>query len=132
MKTGGVTSPSLIRKIIIAVLSIAALVTIAHWIPRIFPAWPYHVAHKYLVGAKAAIAKHDENLKKFRFVGGTPEKLPGAVFEEKLTVADANLITSQGPATGYPFAFRLAEAFGYDTGEVRSRLMYGYAGGKDE
>lgn len=25
------------------------------------------------------MAKHDENLKKFRFVGGTPEKLPGAV-----------------------------------------------------
>lgn len=78
-ENGGVTSPSLIRKIIIAVLTIAALVTIAHWIPRIFPAWPYHVAHKYLVGAKAAMAKHDENLKKFRFVGGTPEKLPGAV-----------------------------------------------------
>lgn len=78
-ENGGVTLPSLIRKIIIAVLTIAALVTIAHWIPRIFPAWPYHVAHKYLVGAKAAMAKHDENLKKFRFVGGTPEKLPGAV-----------------------------------------------------
>lgn len=78
-ETGGVTSPALIRKIIIAVLTMAVLVTIAHWIPRIFPAWPYHVAHKYLVGAKAAMAKHDENLKKFRFVGGTPEKLPGAV-----------------------------------------------------
>lgn len=75
----GVTSPALVKKVIIAVLTIAALVTIAHWIPRIFPAWPYHVAHKYLVGAKAAMAKHDENLKKFRFVGGTPEKLPGAV-----------------------------------------------------
>lgn len=78
-ENGGVTSPALVRKLIIAVLTIAALVTIAHWIPRIFPAWPYHVAHKYLVGAKAAMAKHDENLKKFRFVGGTPEKLPGAV-----------------------------------------------------
>lgn len=78
-ENGGITSPTRIRKIVIAVLTIAALVTIAHWIPRIFPAWPYHVAHKYLVGAKAAMAKHDENLKKFRFVGGTPEKLPGAV-----------------------------------------------------
>lgn len=76
---GRVTSPALIRKIIIAVLTMAALVTIAHWIPRIFPAWPYHVAHKYLVGAKAAMAKHDENLKKFQFIGETPEKLPGAV-----------------------------------------------------
>jgi len=78
-ENGGVTSPALIRKIIIAVLTMAALVTIAHWIPRIFPAWPYHVAHKYLVGAKAAMAKHDENLKKFQFIGETPEKLPGAV-----------------------------------------------------
>ena len=63
---------------------------------------------------------------------GYAEKLPGAVFEEKLTVADQNLVTSQGPATGYPFAFRLAEVLGYDTQEVRSRLMYGYAGGKNE
>ena len=63
---------------------------------------------------------------------GYAQKLPGAVFEEKLTVADKNLITSQGPATGYPFAFRLAEELGYDTGETRSRLMYGFAGGKDE
>lgn len=78
-KNGKVPSPVMVRKVVMAVLIIAALVTIAHWIPRIFPAWPYHVAHKYLVGAKAAMAKHDENLKKFRFVGGTPEKLPGAV-----------------------------------------------------
>lgn len=75
----GGTSPARIQKIVIAVLTIAALVTIAHWIPRIFPAWPYHVAHKYLVGAKAAMAKHDENLKKFQFISGTPEKLPGVV-----------------------------------------------------
>ncbi len=75
----GVTSTALVKKVIIAVLTIAALVTIAHWIPRIFPAWPYHVAHKYLVEAKAAMAKHNENLKKFQFIGGTPEKLPGTV-----------------------------------------------------
>lgn len=78
-KNGKVPSPVMVRKVVMAVLIIAALVTIAHWIPRIFPAWPYHVAHKYLVGAKAAMAKHDENLRKFRFVGGTPKKLPGAV-----------------------------------------------------
>lgn len=78
-KNGKVPSPVMVRKVVMAVLIIAALVTIAHWIPRIFPAWPYHVAHKYLVGAKAAMAKHDENLKNFKFVGGTPERLPGAV-----------------------------------------------------
>ena len=61
---------------------------------------------------------------------GYAEKLPGAIVLEDLTVADQNLVTSQGPATGYPFAFRLAEALGRDTSEVRSRLMYGWAGGR--
>lgn len=53
---------------------------------------------------------------------GYEEKLPGAIFEHRVAVADRNLVTSQGPATGYPFAFRLAEALGYDTSVVRSRL----------
>lgn len=61
---------------------------------------------------------------------GYAAKLPGAVFEDRVTVADRNLVTSQGPATGYPFAFRLAEALGYDTSVVRSRLMYDFSGGK--
>lgn len=60
---------------------------------------------------------------------GYAEKLPGAVFVQEVAVADQNLVTSQGPATGYPFAFRLAEALGYDTAEVRGRLMYDFAGG---
>lgn len=60
---------------------------------------------------------------------GYAEKLPGAVFVEEVAVADQNLVSSQGPATGYPFAFRLAEVLGYDTAEVRSRLMYDFAGG---
>lgn len=61
---------------------------------------------------------------------GYAEKLPGAVFENRLAVADQNLVTSQGPATGYPFAFLLAETLGYDTRIVRSRLMYDFAGGR--
>ena len=60
---------------------------------------------------------------------GYAEKLPGAIFEETVAVADQNLVTSQGPATGYPLAFKLAETFGYDTSIVRNRLMYGFAGG---
>ncbi len=44
-------------------------------------------------------------------------------------MADQNLVSSQGPATGYPFAFKLAEVLGYDPSIVRSRLMYDYAGG---
>lgn len=73
-------SPSyrLIKKIVVGVLVIASLVTIAHWIPRIFPAWPYHVAHKYLVRSAQAAKSHEKNLEFFKFVG-TPEKLPGTV-----------------------------------------------------
>ena len=61
---------------------------------------------------------------------GYAEKLPGAEFVEEVAVADANLVTSQGPATGYPFAFKLAETLGADTREARARLLYAYAGGK--
>lgn len=99
-KNGKVPSPVMARKVVMAVLIIAALVTIAHWIPRIFPAWPYHVAHKYLVGAKAAMAKHDENLKNFKFVGGTPERLPGAVIVVIGESANRNHMKAFNPA--YP------------------------------
>ncbi|MEY8575414.1 hypothetical protein AALD01_13670, partial [Oscillospiraceae bacterium 21-37] len=60
---------------------------------------------------------------------GYAEKLPGAIFCVDVAVADQNLVTSQGPATGYPFAFKLAEALSKDTAELRERLMYNFAGG---
>ncbi len=60
---------------------------------------------------------------------GYDQFLIGAIFETKVAVADQNLVSSQGPATGYPFAFKLAEVLGYDPSIVRSRLMYDYAGG---
>ena len=67
--------------------------------------------------------------KKMTGYTGYAEKLPGAIFCEDVAVADQNLVTSQGPATGYPFAFKLAEARGKDTTELRGRLMYDFAGG---
>jgi heptose-I-phosphate ethanolaminephosphotransferase len=70
---------SILRKVVLGILVVASLVTIAHWIPRIYPAWPYHVAHKYLVRAKAAMAKHNENMEKFHFIGNTPDKMKGTV-----------------------------------------------------
>lgn len=51
---------------------------------------------------------------------GYAEKLPGAVFCDDVAAADQNLVTSQGPATGYPLAFKLAEALGQDTTELNS------------
>lgn len=67
--------------------------------------------------------------KKMTGYTGYAEKLPGAVFVEKAAVADRNLVTSQGPATGYPFAFKLAEVLGRDTAGLRERLLYDFAGG---
>lgn len=67
--------------------------------------------------------------KKMTGYTGYAEKLPGALFREEVAVVDQNLVTSQGPATGYPFAFKLAEVLGRDTTELRERLLYDFAGG---
>lgn len=61
---------------------------------------------------------------------GYSEKLTGARFVDDVSVFDANLITSQGPATPYPFAFKLMEALGIDPEPMKVRLLYKLAGGK--
>ena len=61
---------------------------------------------------------------------GYEEKLPGAVFKEDVVVADGNLITSQGPATVYPFAYKLAEVLGKDVSVLKERMLYNFAGGR--
>ena len=61
---------------------------------------------------------------------GYEKKLLGAIFEEKVVVRDGNLITSQGSATPYPFAYALAEALGADTTLLREKMLYNFAGGK--
>lgn len=61
---------------------------------------------------------------------GYAEKMPGAIFLEDVVVVDANLVTSQGPATPYPFAYAIAEVFGVDTASLRERMLYSMAGGK--
>lgn len=76
-KWGGISA--LTRRIVIGILILASIGTLFHCIQRIFPAWPYRVAHNYVTGAKAAMALHDGNLEKFHFTGGTPQKLPGTV-----------------------------------------------------
>ena len=61
---------------------------------------------------------------------GYENKLKDAIFIHEVAVKDQNIITSQGPATPYPFAFKIIETFGKDTTEMRQRLMYDFAGGK--
>lgn len=61
---------------------------------------------------------------------GYEEKLKGGLFLNDVVVYDQNIITSQGPATPYPFAFQIIEALGQDTSEMKERLMYNFAGGR--
>jgi protein deglycase len=61
---------------------------------------------------------------------GYADKMPGATFLEDVVVVDPNLVTSQGPATPYPFAYAIAEALGVDTAALRERMLYHRAGGK--
>lgn len=61
---------------------------------------------------------------------GYAEKLPGAIFVNDVAVADQNLVTSQGPATPYPFAYKIAEVFGVDTQLLREKMLYNLAGGR--
>lgn len=60
---------------------------------------------------------------------GYEEQLKSGVFTDRIVERDGNLITSQGPATAYPFAFALIEAFGQDTMTLKERLMYSFAKG---
>lgn len=47
-----------------------------------------------------------------------------------LVEVDQNLITSQGPASPYPFAFRIMELFGVDPARFRHALMYDLVKGR--
>lgn len=62
---------------------------------------------------------------------GYAERLTGADFvADEVAVTDGNVVTSQGPATPYPFAFAIIEALGLPTAELRCRLLYHVAGGR--
>lgn len=61
---------------------------------------------------------------------GYAQKLIGGQFIDDVVVFDQNIVTSQGPATPYPFAFKIIEVLGKDVTEMKERLMYNFAGGK--
>lgn len=61
---------------------------------------------------------------------GYEKKLKGGIFTGEVAVSDQKIITSQGPATGYPFAFLIAEELGYDVSQLKERLLYHFAKGK--
>lgn len=61
---------------------------------------------------------------------GYAEKLKGGIFKEEVVVFDQNIITSQGPATPYPFAYKIAEVLGKDVSQMKEKMLYNFAGGK--
>jgi len=61
---------------------------------------------------------------------GYQDRLIGGIFLEDVVVHDQNIITSQGPATPIPFAFKIAEVLGKDVSELKQRWMYHFAKGK--
>lgn len=61
---------------------------------------------------------------------GYSEKLPGAVFKEDVVVVDGKLVTSQGPATVFPFSYKLAEVLGRDVSVLKEKMLYNFAGGQ--
>lgn len=61
---------------------------------------------------------------------GYADKLIGGIFLDDVVVFDQNIITSQGPATPYPFAFKIGEILGKDSSILKERMLYNYAGGR--
>lgn len=61
---------------------------------------------------------------------GYAEKLIGGNFKNDVVVFDQNIITSQGPATPYPFAYKIAEVLGKDVSVLKERMLYNFAGGR--
>lgn len=90
--------------------------------------------HKYLAAmCSGTLVLSDAKVidgKKVTGYTGYEEKLIGGQFVDEVVVFDQNVITSQGPATPYPFAFKIAEVLGKDVTEMKDRLMYTFAKGK--
>ena len=49
---------------------------------------------------------------------------PQATWVDEIVVRDGNLISSQGPATAYAFAYALVDALGVDSEPVKQRMVY--------
>lgn len=52
------------------------------------------------------------------------DKIQQGTFKNEIVVIDNNLITSQGPATAYAFAYTLVDVLGGDSGTVKKRMAY--------
>ncbi len=61
---------------------------------------------------------------------GYEKVLTDGIFVNDAAVYNQNIVTSQGPATPYPFAFKIMEALEIDPEPYKEKLLYHFAGGK--
>ena len=54
----------------------------------------------------------------------TAEKISSGTFVDEKVVVDGNLVTSQGPATAWAFAYKCVDVLGGDSLTVKKRMVY--------
>lgn len=62
--------------------------------------------------------------KTFTCYPSTAEKIASGTHSDNKIVVDGNLITSQGPATAYAFAYKCVDELGGDSLTVKKRMVY--------
>ena len=50
--------------------------------------------------------------------------LKDANYTERLVEIDGNLVTSRGPATALPFAYKLVEVLGYNSKNISDGMLW--------
>lgn len=62
--------------------------------------------------------------RRFTCYPGVRDKITSGIYVNEKTVRDENIITGQGPAMAWAFAYRLVDALGGDSLTVKKRMVY--------
>lgn len=86
---------------------------------------------KYIgaICASPAIVLSKANIEEGKLITSYPGKgfedlLKKADYSEENVVVDGNLITSRGPATALPFAYKLLDVLGYNSKEISDGMLW--------
>lgn len=87
--------------------------------------------NKYIgaICASPAIVLSKANIEEGKLITSYPGKgfedlLKKADYSEENVVVDGNLITSRGPATALPFAYKLLDVLGYNSKEISDGMLW--------
>ena len=87
--------------------------------------------NKYIgaICASPAIVLSKAKIEEGKLITSYPEKgfedlLKKADYSEENVVVDGNLVTSRGPATALPFAYKLLEVLGYNSKEISDGMLW--------